>query len=141
MHRLKSVINFLVVIQVKMPRDVLILFTSSIDMFACMIGPSYQADMESLCIDSTKTCTVPLPRYKVPMHSRSRLFTPTQQTSIDMQLSYLTILACSIFMGVRASASPPSETSTCTRNGNLEVCTEDWDCCSGCCASYVCLPC
>lgn len=54
-----------------------------------------------------------------------------------MQLSYLIILACSIFMGVNASASPAFTTAGCTSNGNSEVCTEDRDCCSGCCVDYV----
>lgn len=53
-----------------------------------------------------------------------------------MQLSYLIILACSILMGVNASA-PPASTTKCASNGNLEVCAEDQDCCSGCCVGYV----
>ncbi|KAG2033543.1 hypothetical protein BDR03DRAFT_967192 [Suillus americanus] len=54
-----------------------------------------------------------------------------------MQLSYLIILACSIFMGVNASASPAFATSECI--GDLEVCVENRDCCSGSCVAYVCV--
>lgn len=55
-----------------------------------------------------------------------------------MQLSYLIILACSVFMGVNASAS--AFTTKCSSSGNLEVCSEDQDCCSGCCVGYVGVP-
>jgi hypothetical protein len=53
-----------------------------------------------------------------------------------MQLSYLIILACSVVIGVNASASP-AFTTKCSSSGNLEVCSEDQDCCSGCCVGYV----
>ncbi|KAG2033540.1 hypothetical protein BDR03DRAFT_967178 [Suillus americanus] len=49
-----------------------------------------------------------------------------------MQLSYLIILVCSIFMGVNASVFATSE---CL--GNYEICTRDEDYCSGCCVDYV----